>query len=147
MRYLGVSSSGGGNLDYEITLVLYRDTNGIPILSPPMGVKVFDLQTHTPLSVVINMKKVAPETLLKFGDSCFMPKNLTFEEYVYRDTIELSIYSNDGYYVAWETCCRNAGIINIDNPLSAGTTYKSEILVLSILTALLIVLEIEILLK
>lgn len=32
----------------------------------------------------------------------------------------------DGYYVVWERCCRNAGIVNIVNSIGAGQTYYLE---------------------
>ncbi len=32
----------------------------------------------------------------------------------------------DGYYIVWERCCRNAGIVNIVNSIGAGQTYYLE---------------------
>ncbi|MEQ9098094.1 MAG: gliding motility-associated C-terminal domain-containing protein [Imperialibacter sp.] len=33
---------------------------------------------------------------------------------------------SEGYYVVWERCCRNAGIVNIVNSIGAGQTYYLE---------------------
>ena len=126
MHYLGISGSAINNLDYEITLIVYRDQGGVALPNPVTGMKVFNGMNDT-VGFGFSLDLISQQ-FLNFGDSCFMPKNLLVEEFIYKDTISLSIYS-EGYYFAWETCCRNAGIINIDNPLSAGTTYKSEILI------------------
>lgn len=32
----------------------------------------------------------------------------------------------DGYYIVWERCCRNEGIVNIVNSIGAGQTYYLE---------------------
>lgn len=32
----------------------------------------------------------------------------------------------DGYYIVWERCCRNQGIVNIVNPIGTGQTYYLE---------------------
>jgi gliding motility-associated-like protein len=126
MKYLGVSASAVNNLDYEVTLIIYRDQGGVNLPNPVNGIKVFNGLNDT-VGFGFSLDLISQQ-FLNFGDSCFMPDNLSIEEFIYKDTIELSLFS-EGYYIAWETCCRNAGIINIDNPLSAGTTYKSEILV------------------
>ena len=126
MKYLGVSTSASNNVDYEVTLIIYRDQGGVNLPNPVNGIKVFNGVNDT-IGFGFSLDLVSQQ-FLNFGDSCFMPDNLSVEEFIYKDTIELSLFS-EGYYFAWETCCRNAGIINIDNPLSAGTTYKSEILV------------------
>ncbi|NQZ55469.1 MAG: hypothetical protein HRS51_03080, partial [Candidatus Nitrosopelagicus sp.] len=126
MKYLGISASAVNNLDYEVTLIIYRDQGGVNLPNPVNGIKVFNGLNDT-VGFGFSLDLVSQQ-FLNFGDSCFMPNNLSIEEFIYKDTIEISLFS-EGYYFAWETCCRNAGIINIDNPLSAGTTYKSEILI------------------
>ena len=126
MKYLGISASAVNNLDYEVTLIIYRDQGGVNLPNPVNGIKVFNGLNDT-VGFGFSLDLVSQQ-FLNFGDSCFIPNNLSIEEFIYKDTIELSLFS-EGYYFAWETCCRNAGIINIDNPLSVGTTYKSEILV------------------
>ncbi|MEE2699748.1 MAG: gliding motility-associated C-terminal domain-containing protein [Bacteroidota bacterium] len=126
MKYLGVSSSAANNVNYEVTLIIYRDQGGVNLPNPVTGIKVFNGDNDT-IGFGFSLELITQQ-FLNFGDSCFMPENLLVEEFVYKDTIELSLFS-EGYYFAWETCCRNAGIINIDNPLSAGTTYKSEIMI------------------
>ena len=81
---------------------------------PPIAdIKVFNGDNDT-IGFGFSLELITQQ-FLNFGDSCFMPENLLVEEFVYKDTIELSLFS-EGYYFAWETCCRNAGIINIDNP-------------------------------
>ena len=126
MRYLGVSSSASNNVNYEVSLIIYRDQGGVNLPNPVTGIKVFNGNNDT-IGFGFSLDLVTQQ-LLSFGDSCFMPDNLLVEEFIYKDTIELSLFS-EGYYFAWETCCRNAGIININNPLSTGTTYKSEIMI------------------
>jgi len=126
MKYLGIASSATNNVDYEITLIIYKDQGGVNLPNPINGIKVFNGDNDT-IGFGFSLDLVSQQ-FLNFGDSCFMPDNLSIEEFIYKDTIELSLYSV-GYYFAWETCCRNTGVINIDNPLSTGTTYKSEIMI------------------
>lgn len=126
MKYLGVSSTSINNVNYEITLIIYRDQGGVSLPNPVTGIKVFNGNNDT-IGFGFSLNLVSQQ-FLNFGDSCFKPDNLLVEELIYKETIELSLFS-EGYYFAWETCCRNAGIINISNPLSTGTTYKSEIMV------------------
>jgi len=126
MKYLGISPSAVNNVNYEVTLIIFRDQGGVNLPNPVNGIKVFN-GTNDTIGFGFSLDLVSQQ-FLNFGDSCFMPDNLSVEEFIYKDTIELSLFS-EGYYFAWETCCRNAGVINIDNPLSVGTTYKSEILV------------------
>ena len=122
MKYLGISASAANNVNYEVSLIIYRDQGGVNLSNPVTGIKVFNGDNDT-IGFGFSLDLVSQQ-YLNFGDSCFMPDNLSVEEFIYKDTIELSLFS-EGYYFAWETCCRNAAIINIDNPLSAGTTYKS----------------------
>jgi hypothetical protein len=42
MRYLGVSASAVNNLDYEVTLIIYRDQGGVNLPNPVNGIKVFN---------------------------------------------------------------------------------------------------------
>ena len=121
MKYLGISASAVNNLDYEVTLIIYRDQGGVNLPNPVNGIKVFNGLNDT-VGFGFSLDLVSQQ-FLNFGDSCFMPNNLSIEEFIYKDTIELSLFS-EGYYFAWETCCRNAGIINIDNPLIPSERFK-----------------------
>ena len=42
MKYLGISASAVNNLDYEVTLIIYRDQDGVNLPNPVNGIKVFN---------------------------------------------------------------------------------------------------------
>ena len=42
MKYLGISASAVNNLDYEVTLIIYRDQGGVNLPNPVNGIKVFN---------------------------------------------------------------------------------------------------------
>ncbi len=49
---------------------------------------------------------------------------------LWSDTLELDpreFDNPDGYYIAWERCCRNEGVINLINPRGTGMKYVTEI--------------------
>ncbi len=72
MKYLGVSASAVNNLDYEVTLIIYRDQGGVSLPNPVNGIKFFNGLNDT-IGFGFSLDLVSQQ-FLNFGDSCFMPK-------------------------------------------------------------------------
>lgn len=127
----------GGNMDvcqtgpntFSITMRVYRDCNpGNSSLSDPTGIEIRDNVTNG-LIQTISMSgfQVGTETIISLGDSCYTPSGICVEEYVFTKSITLADNPN-GYYIAWDICCRNGLITNADvgsasNPTEGATYY------------------------
>lgn len=117
-----------GNNKYKIKLVVYRDCNCFfcADLDDPANITVFkyngNVQTNTTLPLVDD-DYIEPNTdglcLSTIPDVCL-------ERGYYEKTITLPAAIN-GYDIAYQRCCRNATIVNIDNPDEQGSTYTSHI--------------------
>ena len=79
---------------YEITMVLYRDTTGIPMTQN--DINIYLLGNPTPVYIITK-----PGVMTSFLNGV--------EQYVYMDTVSLSA---GDYVLSFELCCRNGAIIN-----------------------------------
>ncbi|MBL8003434.1 MAG: hypothetical protein JNL05_15880 [Flavobacteriales bacterium] len=103
-----------GGLDYEVTLVLYRDCQGIPVNAPET---VSASSTCGTLSFQVDTIGVA---ILSSGCSsmlttCQGGPMPGAEVYAYRDTVTLPMACSDWVF-SWASCCRNAAVTNLANP-------------------------------
>ncbi len=125
----------GGNFEFcqtgantfELTLRIFRDcnpTNSTTIT--PSGIRIYDNVTNLqPYTESLNGNLIST-TVISLGDSCYTPTGVCVEQRVYTKTITLADNPN-GYYIAWDICCRNNLITNIDNPTSSGSTFYVQI--------------------
>ena len=116
-----------GANNYRITLKLYRDClNGQPnfgglgdgeaILNVTDYDKdlIFQFILGTPV-----VTKVPANT----NDPCMKwPTGVCVEEGVYTKTVTLPPRPG-GYFLTYETCCRNGSVLNLLNPSSQGSKY------------------------
>lgn len=126
----------GGDLTYkrlngnqfEVSLKLFRDClTGQAGFDATIEIGIFERNTHLILdSVEILLTQTYPMSLNMPGSTCAPPPNICGETGLYRDTITLGPNAN-GYYIAWQRCCRNAGIINIVNGFNTGMVYYVEV--------------------
>ena len=120
----------GDNL-YEIRLVIYRDcgptnTNGTGFdaigdvaIYNSNNEQVQLIQISNPVSSTIGDETV--------GNDCLeLPTGLCIEQGVYNFFVELPPIEG-GYQIAYQRCCRNDQIINIDNPEDFGSTFTVHI--------------------
>ena len=120
----------GDNL-YEIQLVIYRDcgptnTNGTGFdavgdvaIYNSNNEQVQLIQISNPVSSTIGDETV--------GNDCLeLPTDLCIEQGVYNFFVELPAIEG-GYQIAYQRCCRNDQIINIDNPEDFGSTFTVHI--------------------
>ena len=126
-----------GNDQYEVTLIVRRDCeNGADDapLDDPATVGIFDafgfLQAAIGdagrLEMPLSETRIINSSLS--ADCRFNPNdgNVCVEEAIYRGVITLP-YNKRGYILAYQRCCRNNILTNIENPLETGTTFFSEI--------------------
>jgi len=120
-----------GNNTYEIQLVIYRDcgptnTNGTGfdfIGDVAIYNSNFELiqlaQISNPIATIIGDGTV--------GNDCLeLPTGLCIEQGVYTFTVDLPSIEG-GYDIAYQRCCRNDQIININTPEDFGSTFTVHI--------------------
>ncbi len=126
-----------GGDQYEITLTVRRDCfNADPeaIFDDPATLGIFDYAGNLQVGLgQLGRTYVKPTSITTINHSiveeCRVadPGSICVEEAIYRDTIHLP-YNKRGYFVAYQRCCRNILLNNIESPLETGATYFVEIL-------------------
>lgn len=112
--------------DFRVTLKLFRDcaSGGAPF-DNPITITVRDNVSHA-ITMSFNMSSPVI-TPLVLGDECYSPpSSVCIEEGVYQTIITLPNNPN-GYYLAWERCCRNPSIQNIVGPGSSGMVFYVQV--------------------
>lgn len=112
--------------DFRVTLKLFRDcASGGAGFDSPITITVRDNVTH---AVVTTFNMSSPTiTPIALGDECYSPPaSVCIQEGVYQTTVTLADNPN-GYYLAWERCCRNPTIQNISAPGSSGMVFYVQI--------------------
>jgi hypothetical protein len=119
-----------GNDQYEITVLVYRDSiNGNPgaPFDDPIPLGLFDPVTGTYLSTEhIFYPGHTAIPIPSYLGNIVAPANIGFQKCVYKDTLTLP-YRPNGYQLTYQRCCRNHIIANIVNPQSTGFTMTIEI--------------------
>ncbi|MCC6816579.1 MAG: gliding motility-associated C-terminal domain-containing protein [Saprospiraceae bacterium] len=130
---LTYKSLGGGR--FELRLVIRRDCiNGADSVyfDNPAELGVFYTDYQPAYQVGDDGRFTLPfikEDTLKEGinSSCFVKGNeVCVHEAIYQGIITLP-YTEKGYIIAYQRCCRNTILSNIVNPLETGATYSVRI--------------------
>ncbi len=122
--YTGMS---GGNYNYNVTLLLYRDhfSTGAQ-LDPSAAIAVFDKSGNMVWSNTIALTDTVNLVLTSPGACITNPPIVWYE--VGRYSFSLSLPpSSSGYIIAYQRCCRIAGINNLSLSSNVGATYTAEI--------------------
>ncbi|MCX6291868.1 MAG: gliding motility-associated C-terminal domain-containing protein [Bacteroidetes bacterium] len=111
--------------DFEVTLTFFRDCSPTSAdFDAMVEVGIYDKVSNV-MALSFTMPLISRDTL-QLGDSCFTPQNLCVEKGIFQTV--LTIPPNpDGYYIAWQRCCRNFIILNIQNPGAAGMVFYAEV--------------------
>ena len=116
-----------GNNNYEITLIIYRDCNGLVTtdFDNPAYVSIFEggQLAYTRMIPFAERKKLP---LIPPNNCTQLPPFVCTERGVYKDTVYLPP-STWGYSIAHQRCCRNGSIANLMNPGDQGNTYLATI--------------------
>jgi gliding motility-associated-like protein len=115
-----------GNNRYAIELRVYRDCyNGVPFFDYPASIGVFNVNNTLVQErcVYYISYDTIPPTITS---PCFIPPtDVCYQKAIYRDTLILPPIAG-GYQIAYQRCCRNQTILNIQTPLDAGITIYAK---------------------
>jgi len=120
-----------GNDLYEITLTIRRDCengDGDSPFDDPAIIGVFDifgsLQIHLGTLGRYEIPFMDEDTITnsQVFDCSVLGTPVCVHESVYRDTFFLP-FNEIGYRLAYQRCCRNSILVNIEEPLETGATY------------------------
>lgn len=114
---------------YQIYVNLYVDCkngSGIAISDDRfIDFGVFDVNNQFIFG--FDLERSLPERVKNFNYTCVIPpENACVDYYRYEGNITIP-NSQGGVYVAFQRCCRNGSITNINNPGTVGTTYYTYI--------------------
>lgn len=116
-----------GGMDYEITLVIYRDCYGIPVAPSYFlnGLTSNCADTVNGTLALVDTAQISSGcvNMATYCNGGTMPG---MEVYFYRDTITLPVNCDDWMFSV-ETCCRNAAITNLDNPGAKSFRFEAMI--------------------
>jgi len=127
MFYTLVSSSGG-NYTYQVTLKLYRDCNssGAP-LDPSVPISIFNNATNASVwAQTVPQTSFVTQNLSSPSPCIQNPPPVCYQTGYYTFTVTLPA-SSAGYTIAYQRCCRIAGINNLINSSALGATYTATI--------------------
>jgi len=115
---------------FEITCIIYRDQSGIDFDQfAQFGIyKSSDDSTWTSYDVIQNIPINSVTPIHAPADPCRdqLLSNDTLEKGIYKFNLTLNI--TDNYYkIAYQKCCRNHTISNIQDPGSTGAVYEITI--------------------
>lgn len=117
----------GGN-QYEITLTMYRDCDGVATALPAYNVDIFSASCGQTATLTLNQTSVtdiSPICPALIGNSSCNGGPLSgVEQYVYSGTYTFPAQCSD-WVISWAECCRNGAITNANVvPIANGTeTY------------------------
>ena len=125
-----VSNIGSGAY-YDIQLRLYRDdVNGAVTLPSSVTVGIYYVGTNA--QVTTKTIYLMSSGLVPLGDPCYTPNpgQVRIEEGVYQNLAGSTVLlpnNSSGYYIQYETCCRNNLVNNLQLPTSLGISIFAKI--------------------
>ena len=129
MSYTYLGSSAGGTVGrYSITLRLYRDClSGGAQLDETAAITIYENgSTAQLLNLSVPKSREDRPTLTNPGPCIDNPPIVCYQVGIYTTTVELP-FSNGGYTIAYQRCCRIENIANVSNSGGAGATYSATI--------------------
>jgi gliding motility-associated-like protein len=126
--YYTLLSESGGNYTYKVTMMLYRDcySQGAP-LDETAPIAVFNNETRAMTRIFQVAMTRQAKLEITSPDPCILnPPTVCYDVGFYEFTVTLPAAKN-GYTVAYQRCCRIAGINNLVGSSNVGATYTAEI--------------------
>ena len=121
----------GSGATYDIQLRLYRDdVNGAVTLPSSVTVGIYYVGTN--VQVTTKTIYLMSSGLVPLGDPCYTPNpgQVRIEEGVYQNlggSTVLLPNNSAGYYIQYETCCRNNIVDNLQSPSTLGVSVFAKI--------------------
>ncbi len=116
-----------GNSQYQITFTIYRDCyNGQAPFDDPASIGIYDGSGNLTanLSEYISVQGFVPNAI---NSPCLDPPIYVCYEYA-RYVFNVNLPAGGGAYtIAYQRCCRNHTIINLDNVQNTGATYVAVV--------------------
>lgn len=128
--YYTVTGQSGNNFSYHVVLKLYRDCNAPPgsaELDPSAAISIFSNSTSSSVWAgnITMLRKVVLS--LDSPNPCInKPPTVCYEVGYYEFDVTLPA-STQGYTIAYQRCCRIAGINNLIGSNNVGATYTAQI--------------------
>lgn len=111
---------------YQITMVIYRDCTSFTDFDNPAYLGIYDEEGD----LIENLPMSPPDVTdipIEVDNPCLVvPPGLCIEQAIYVEEVELPD-SDQTYTLVYQRCCRNAGIVNIEDPDDTGSTYWQTI--------------------
>jgi gliding motility-associated-like protein len=126
--YYTLLSESGGNYTYKVTMVLYRDcySQGAP-LDDVAPIAVFNNETKDMTRIFQVTRTSQTKLEITSPDPCILnPPTVCYDVGYYEFTVTLPA-ATDGYTIAYQRCCRIAGINNLVGSSNVGATYTAQI--------------------
>lgn len=127
---------------YEITLIQFWDQNNLIVPTPndpgnrDVTVSLYIYQkSNKRYKATVKLDYINTDQITYQNKACADSRSLNTSIGYYKGTISLDpTRYNDpgGYYIAWERCCRNSDINNIDKPGDNGMVFYLEFPPLSV---------------
>ncbi len=116
---------------YQLSMILYFDElNGSPgAQDPSVTIRIFRKRNN---EVILNALTLSltSRTDVRYTDLECSNGEIVTDKILYTTTVVLSpsVYNDpDGYYIAWERCCRNYNITNIySDPQPGGARFAGQ---------------------
>ena len=124
-------NNGTSSSVYDIQLRLYRDdVNGAVNMPASVTIGIYQLGTNNLQTLKTLYLNGGSASLVPLGDPCYTPNPsiVRIEQGVYSGLGSVSLPNfSMGYYLHYETCCRNGLIDNLANPTSDGISILAII--------------------
>jgi gliding motility-associated-like protein len=118
-----------GGSTYRITFKMYRDC-GPSSVDLPTSVRIEVRQPNgsnfSPDKDII-IPRTQKTILDPPIDTCAFDPGVCVEEAIYTTIVNNLPPNTGGYHMFYQTCCRNASVVNVNNPLSSGSSYYTHI--------------------
>ena len=124
-----MNTNGASSSTYDIQLRLYRDNvNGMVTMPSSVSVGIYQVGTNV-LQSCISMS-LTSSSIVPLGDPCYQPDPniVQIQEGIFQTTVAVTLPNySQGYYIVYETCCRNSLINNLATPTSDGISIFAMI--------------------
>ena len=125
--YITYVCLGGTPTQYEVTMIIFRDCSpGTAGMPGSVTLALYNAQTGQQVtSYNINITNGPYPVPLTVYDPCTTPpSNICYEAATFTANITLpSGQAPQGYWLTYNSCCRNGTITNLNNPLGQGIKY------------------------